>query len=880
MNPQVIDGPEAHLAYKDAVFVSPHKFVGGVGASGLLIAKKKLFPRGIAPSVPGGGTVFFVTDKDHSYIKDIEEKEQGGTPNIIGTIRAGLVFQLKATVGEAVIREREHELFRCAMDRWKSNTNIVVLGNTDVERIAIVSFMVRHGQRFLHYNYVGVLLNDLFGIQSRGGCACAGPYGQSILGVDHTTAKCFESQLLQDNDNEFLRPGFVRINFNYFTDDATRNFIIEAVDFVATHGWKFLPYYTFYTDTGEWVHIRNKRFPARKWLHDISFAKEGAVYPTTKDQVASTEVYVSYMEEAQQLAGSVLEDIKKGFKTIQDKAKIDQQKLLAPEGEAMRWFVYPAEILQQIGVPGAAEVLSNSVAECKIRPNNDAKGTIAIRDQGDSTFLGRSFSALLASRLSEKPAPGNDETHVPMTATVNPINNKTQNALVLEAQRTAEAIAAIIKEEKKLEEEDDDAVCMLRPRAQKPAVPSVSSVPTPEAEAVDTSKMTPKQLYRMRQKSGLLPKIPDKEILRPTMRAIKEFDMIRGGDRVLLGLSGGKDSLTLLHTLLAIKRILPPHLQFELGACTVDPQTDAYDPSPLIPYMAKLGVPYFFESQPIIDIAKDKGASSICSWCARMKRGVLYGCARREGYNVLALGQHLDDLAESFVMSVFNNGLLRTIKAHYSNDKGDLRVIRPFVFVREKMFREFAEKTRLPVINENCPACFTIPKERRRVKTLLAAQEHVNPNLFSCLLRAMHPLMTTNMRNLVDALAATEDPEDVVEKENGDQESTATSATTSTTISKKRQHRVTANGGGEAKGANDDNNRNSKNNNNSNDNEDDDEGNIAIARRVAKKRRTAPESVVPARAANAGSCAAVAVAVDQAASAEQPPQPEEEEETK
>eukprot|EP01087_Luapelamoeba_hula_P007313 TRINITY_DN1790_c1_g1_i10.p1 TRINITY_DN1790_c1_g1~~TRINITY_DN1790_c1_g1_i10.p1 ORF type:complete len:587 (-),score=147.19 TRINITY_DN1790_c1_g1_i10:1633-3393(-) len=586
------------------------------------------------------------------------------------------------------------------------------------------------------------------------------------------------------------------------------------------------------------------------------------------------------MEEAQQLAGSVLEDIKKGFKTIQDKAKIDQQKLLAPEGEAMRWFVYPAEILQQIGVPGAAEVLSNSVAECKIRPNNDAKGTIAIRDQGDSTFLGRSFSALLASRLSEKPAPGNDETHVPMTATVNPINNKTQNALVLEAQRTAEAIAAIIKEEKKLEEEDDDAVCMLRPRAQKPAVPSVSSVPTPEAEAVDTSKMTPKQLYRMRQKSGLLPKIPDKEILRPTMRAIKEFDMIRGGDRVLLGLSGGKDSLTLLHTLLAIKRILPPHLQFELGACTVDPQTDAYDPSPLIPYMAKLGVPYFFESQPIIDIAKDKGASSICSWCARMKRGVLYGCARREGYNVLALGQHLDDLAESFVMSVFNNGLLRTIKAHYSNDKGDLRVIRPFVFVREKMFREFAEKTRLPVINENCPACFTIPKERRRVKTLLAAQEHVNPNLFSCLLRAMHPLMTTNMRNLVDALAATEDPEDVVEKENGDQESTATSATTSTTISKKRQHRVTANGGGEAKGANDDNNRNSKNNNNSNDNEDDDEGNIAIARRVAKKRRTAPESVVPARAANAGSCAAVAVAVDQAASAEQPPQPEEEEETK
>jgi len=120
--------------------------------------------------------------------------------------------------------------------------------------------------------------------------------------------------------------------------------------------------------------------------------------------------------------------------------------------------------------------------------------------------------------------------------------------------------------------------------------------------------------------------------------------MITDGDRILVGLSGGKDSLTMLQMLLALQRKAP--IKFDIGVCTVDPMTEAFDPSPLKKYVAQtLKLPYFFESQPIIDSAeKHMQRDSICAFCSRMKRGILYSCARREGYNVLALGQHLDDV--------------------------------------------------------------------------------------------------------------------------------------------------------------------------------------------------------------------------------------------
>jgi tRNA 2-thiocytidine biosynthesis protein TtcA len=237
---------------------------------------------------------------------------------------------------------------------------------------------------------------------------------------------------------------------------------------------------------------------------------------------------------------------------------------------------------------------------------------------------------------------------------------------------------------------------------------------------------------------------PSKSLLRHVGRAIADYDMIRNGDRILLGLSGGKDSLTLLHILLHLQRYSPVH--YELGVITVDPQVEGFDLSPLRPYLASLSIPYYYEAQPIMDRAREHmRKDSFCSWCARMKRGVMYHVARREHYSVLALAQHLDDLAESFLMSAFHAGQLRTMKAHYRIDAGDLRVIRPLVYVRERQTRDFARQAGLPVIGDNCPACFRMPTRREHMKQLLAREEVDNKYLFKSLLSAMSPLLTENM---------------------------------------------------------------------------------------------------------------------------------------
>lgn len=248
---------------------------------------------------------------------------------------------------------------------------------------------------------------------------------------------------------------------------------------------------------------------------------------------------------------------------------------------------------------------------------------------------------------------------------------------------------------------------------------------------------------------------PSRPLLAAAGRAIGDYAMIRDGDRVLLGLSGGKDSLTLLHLLLHLQRKAP--VKFELAACTVDPQSPEYDPSPLKAYMAELGVPYFYESQPIVDSAAEhmKG-DSFCAYCSRMRRGILYRIARENGFNVLALAQHLDDLAESFLMSAFFGGKLRTMQAHYLNDAGDVRVIRPLVYARERQTRDFASHAGLPVIYENCPACFSMPMQRFQMKGLLAEQEKQHPQLFANLLAAMRPLMA--LQGPEDTLSPTPSP--------------------------------------------------------------------------------------------------------------------------
>jgi len=234
-----------------------------------------------------------------------------------------------------------------------------------------------------------------------------------------------------------------------------------------------------------------------------------------------------------------------------------------------------------------------------------------------------------------------------------------------------------------------------------------------------------------------------KSLMRPIGQAVVEFEMIKEGDRVLLGLSGGKDSLTLLHALRHLQRHAP--IRFSIAAITIDPEIEGFDPSILKNYLAELNIPYFYESNDMVKQAEEQMTNdSFCSFCSRIKRGIMYSTARREKYNVLALGQHLDDLAESFLMSAFRSGQLRTMKANYTNQDGDIRIIRPMIYVRERQTSDFAKEFSLPVIPDSCPACFDMPTEREHMKKLLDDEETHNTGLFNSLKTALNPLYSVD----------------------------------------------------------------------------------------------------------------------------------------
>jgi selenocysteine lyase/cysteine desulfurase len=242
--------------YKDAMFISPHKFIGGPGTPGVLVVRRDLLTNPV-PAVPGGGTVTYVNQDHHLYLTDPEHREEGGTPAIVESIRAGLVFALKEQVGTDLIRKIEHEWITRAITSWSDNPNIRILGNPEADRLSIVSFQVAAPEhlgvgRFLHHNFVVAVLNDLFGIQARGGCSCAGPYGHRLLGIDPGTSSRIESEI--SAGCEVVKPGWVRVSFNYFIPEEEFEYLVEAVHLVANHGWRLLPSYTVDFSTAEWRH--------------------------------------------------------------------------------------------------------------------------------------------------------------------------------------------------------------------------------------------------------------------------------------------------------------------------------------------------------------------------------------------------------------------------------------------------------------------------------------------------------------------------------------------------------------------------------------------------------------------------------------------------
>ena len=317
------------LGYLDAIFISPHKLIGGPGTPGVLVARRELFTNRV-PAVPGGGTVAFVNPDDHVYLTDIEQREEGGTPAIVESIRAGLVFQLKEAIGTEAIRDKEESFIRRAIASWRRNPNIEILGNHDAHRLSIISFVVRHEQRHLHHNYVVALLNDLFGIQSRGGCSCAAPYGHRLLGIDIDTSLEFEREIA--TGSEGIKPGWVRVNLNYFISEGVFQYILDAIHLTAADGWKLLPYYRFEPETGLWRYRDGLTRPAMS-LDEVSYDDGYMKYPSRRRYALEAD-FGAYLERA----AYILDD------ALAESPEPAGRPDVSLDFEHLRWFPLPDEV--------------------------------------------------------------------------------------------------------------------------------------------------------------------------------------------------------------------------------------------------------------------------------------------------------------------------------------------------------------------------------------------------------------------------------------------------------------------------------------------------------------------------------------------------------
>lgn len=329
-----MNAPDDPLAHKDAVFISPHKFIGGPQTPGVLVVKRGLL-RNTVPACPGGGTVAYVNESEHRYLTDPVHREEGGTPAIIESIRAGLVFQLKQAVGAEAIHEREVDFIQRAIASWSTNPNLHILGNKEAWRLSIVSFVVRHRGAYLHHNFVVALLNDLFGIQSRGGCGCAGPYGHRLLGINLETSKEFEREIVRGCEG--IKPGWVRVNFNYFLSETQFQFLLDAIHLIANDGWRLLPNYEFDPDTGSWRH-RSSVSSSVMRLSELSY-RTGKLAFRSRHATEPEWALPTYLEEARRII---------------DEASADSSTLAVEDPprnadfEHLRWFPLPSEALREL----------------------------------------------------------------------------------------------------------------------------------------------------------------------------------------------------------------------------------------------------------------------------------------------------------------------------------------------------------------------------------------------------------------------------------------------------------------------------------------------------------------------------------------------------
>ncbi|TKJ25096.1 MAG: aminotransferase [Promethearchaeota archaeon Loki_b31] len=308
----------------DAIFISPHKFVGGPGSSGILVFNERVYNLELSPTSAGGGTVDFVSSTTVDYLKDIESREKSGTPGVLQTIKAALVIDLKDAIGIDNIESKELEYTTRALERLSKHSKIKILGPIDPEnRISIVSFMIKRGDKYLHPKFITKLLNDLFGIQSRAGCMCAGPYGHSLLNIDEEQSQKFRK--IGQQGKLGISPGWCRVNFHYLFSDIEFKFICQAIEFVADYGYLFLREYSFNINSGVWTHLNFKDTLLYNKPDIKSVLKTNLRNCFDEELIDRNVEFTKYLNDARKLV-----------KTLGD--EIEYRQFDDPEVEELRWF--------------------------------------------------------------------------------------------------------------------------------------------------------------------------------------------------------------------------------------------------------------------------------------------------------------------------------------------------------------------------------------------------------------------------------------------------------------------------------------------------------------------------------------------------------------
>ncbi len=255
--------PEDEEAYLDAIFFSPHKFLGGPGTSGVLVFNKKLY-NNMVPDCPGGGTVSWTNPwGEHKYIDNIEDREDGGTPGFLQVIKTALAIQLKDEMGIDNILKREHEIVEYVFDSLQNVSNIKILAGQHQERLGVISFFIDD----LHFNLGVKLLNDRFGIQTRGGCSCAGTYGHFLLHVDQETSHKLVNEI--SLGDLIRKPGWIRMSIHPTTTSAEIEYVCNAIKSLAENHKEWALEYRYDSETNEFIHQQATSFEntlVEKWF--------------------------------------------------------------------------------------------------------------------------------------------------------------------------------------------------------------------------------------------------------------------------------------------------------------------------------------------------------------------------------------------------------------------------------------------------------------------------------------------------------------------------------------------------------------------------------------------------------------------------------------